>query len=112
MSKLHHYWKELQRRHVVKAGIAYLVAAWLIIQVLSIFIPAFDASSDNLRTAIIVLGIGFPIWLVINRKSSIGCKIPPDVGLFIIKRYIIPFCSYWLKHKFIEINNKKGWIWF
>ena len=82
MSKLHHYWKELQRRHVVKAGIAYLVAAWLIIQVLSIFIPAFDASSDNLRTAIIVLGIGFPIWLVIAWMfdfSSEGIKKTEDV---------------------------------
>jgi hypothetical protein len=29
------YFRELNRRHVVKAGIAYLVVAWLLIQVLT-----------------------------------------------------------------------------
>lgn len=57
--------KELQRRHVVKAGLAYLVVSWLIIQVLSIMFPAFDASSNAMKTTITVLGVGFPIWLVI-----------------------------------------------
>ena len=57
--------KELQRRHVVKAALAYLVVSWLIIQVLSILFPAFDASSNAMKTTIIVLGVGFPIWLVI-----------------------------------------------
>jgi len=57
--------KELQRRHVVKAGIAYLVVSWLTIQVLSILFPAFEASSSAMKTTILILGIGFPIWLVI-----------------------------------------------
>ena len=59
------YFSELQRRHVVKAGIAYLVVAWLIIQILAILFPAFKASPNALKTAIIILGIGFPVWLVI-----------------------------------------------
>lgn len=59
------YLSELQRRHVVKAGIAYLVTSWLIIQVLSILFPAFQASSNAMKTTIIILGVGFPIWLII-----------------------------------------------
>lgn len=61
---LKNYFKELKRRHVVKAGLAYLVVAWLITQVLSILIPAFELSPSLLKTAIIILLVGFPIWLV------------------------------------------------
>ncbi len=57
--------KELNRRHVVKAGIAYLIVAWLIVQVLSIFVPAFGLGQVWMKTTIIVLAVGFPIWLII-----------------------------------------------
>jgi len=60
------YFRELNRRHVVKAGIAYLVVAWLITQVLSIIIPAFELPTSLLRTSIIILTIGFPIWLIFS----------------------------------------------
>lgn len=57
---------ELQRRHVIKAGVAYLVVTWLIVQVLSILIPAFNIPYQSLQISIIIMMIGFPIWLVIN----------------------------------------------
>ncbi|NNK88810.1 MAG: tetratricopeptide repeat protein [Flavobacteriaceae bacterium] len=60
------YWRELQRRNVIKSGIAYLVAAWLIIQVLSIVLPAFGAPLYYLKWSLILLGIGFPVWLVFS----------------------------------------------
>ncbi len=63
--KFKDYLNELQRRHVVKAGVAYLVIAWLIVQVLSVLIPAFDLSQGFLKITIIILSIGFPIWLII-----------------------------------------------
>ena len=50
---------------MIKAGIAYLVVAWLILQVLAILFPAFEASSGALKTTIIILAVGFPIWLII-----------------------------------------------
>ncbi len=59
------YWRELQRRHVVKAGIAYLVVAWLLIQVLSILLPVFKAPDWIMQLAVIVLAVGFPIWLIL-----------------------------------------------
>jgi TolB-like protein/Tfp pilus assembly protein PilF len=59
------YWRELQRRHVVKAGIAYLVVAWLLIQVLSILLPVFKAPDWIMQLAVIVLAVGFPIWLIV-----------------------------------------------
>ena len=60
------YWKELKRRNVIKAGLAYLVVAWLITQVLSIILPAFEAPPYILKIALVVLLIGFPIWLVFS----------------------------------------------
>ena len=58
------YWKELQRRHVVKAGIAYLVFTWLLTQVFSILLPVFDIPTSVFKTLIIVMAVGFPIWLI------------------------------------------------
>jgi TolB-like protein len=63
--KFKEYLNELQRRHVVKAGVAYLVIAWLIVQVLSILIPAFDLGQSLLKITITILSIGFPIWVII-----------------------------------------------
>ncbi|MCK5442834.1 MAG: hypothetical protein KAJ23_13175 [Maribacter sp.] len=62
---LKEYLNELQRRHVVKAGVAYLVIAWLIVQVLSVLTPAFDLGQSFLKITVIILSIGFPIWLII-----------------------------------------------
>ena len=70
--KFNDYLKELQRRHVVKAGIAYLVVAWLLVQVLSIFIPAFELGQAWMKTSIIVLAVGFPIWLIIAWVYDFG----------------------------------------
>ena len=64
MLNFKNYLRELQRRHVVKAGIAYLVVAWLLIQVLSILIPVFELPPSVLKTTIIVMAIVFPLWLI------------------------------------------------
>ncbi len=51
---------------MIKAAVAYLVVAWLILQVLSIMIPAFKIPYQTLQFSIVIMMIGFPIWLVIN----------------------------------------------
>ena len=58
------YIAELKRRHVFKAGIAYLVVAWLIAQIASIVLPTFEAPSFVMKTLLFILIIGFPINLV------------------------------------------------
>ena len=55
---------ELKRRHVFKVGAAYVVIAWLVIQVASIALPAFAAPPWVLRVFILVLMLGFPFALV------------------------------------------------
>jgi hypothetical protein len=55
---------ELKRRKVFKVGAAYLVVAWLAVQVVSIAFPAFEAPPWALRAFILVAMLGFPIALL------------------------------------------------
>ena len=56
---------ELKRRKVLKVGAAYLVAAWLAIQVVSIAFPAFEAPAWALRAFILLAMLGFPVVLAV-----------------------------------------------
>ncbi len=58
------FFEELKRRKVFKVGAAYLVVAWLVVQMASIFFPTFDAPPWALRIFILVVFLGFPIALV------------------------------------------------
>jgi len=49
---------ELQRRNVIRVATAYVVAAWLIIQIAETTFPVFGFSDNVVRVVIIVLGIG------------------------------------------------------
>ena len=52
-------YQELIRRNVIRVAMAYVVAAWLIIQVVETIFPAFGFTDRAVRIAVIVLGIGF-----------------------------------------------------
>lgn len=50
---------ELKRRNVIRVATAYVVTAWLIIQVVDTTFPVFGLAYDTTRIVIIVLAIGF-----------------------------------------------------
>src|SRR5215469_16944050 len=56
---------ELKRRNVYKVAIAYAVVAWLLMQIASQIFPFFDIPSWGVRLVVLLLGIGFPIALII-----------------------------------------------
>lgn len=56
---------ELKRRKVVKVGAAYLVVAWVAVQVVSIAFPAFDAPPWAMRAFILLCLLGFPATLAL-----------------------------------------------
>ena len=60
------YINELKRRNVIKSGMAYLVIAWVLLQVFSILLPLFEAPIWVLKTITLLIAIGFPIWLVFS----------------------------------------------
>ncbi len=57
---------ELKRRNVIKATMAYLVVAWVLIQVLTNILPVFQAPPWVLKTLMILLAIGLPVWMVFS----------------------------------------------
>ncbi|HEY5623859.1 MAG TPA: hypothetical protein VIV14_08855, partial [Gammaproteobacteria bacterium] len=56
---------ELSRRRVIKASIAYLVAAWLIIEVSSIVFPALLLPEWAHRLVVILAVVAFPIVVIL-----------------------------------------------
>ena len=53
------FFAELKRRNVLRVGAAYVVAAWLVIQVVETILPAFGFGDVAVRYTTIVLAIGF-----------------------------------------------------
>jgi TolB-like protein/Flp pilus assembly protein TadD len=57
--------QELKRRNVLRVGIAYIVTAWLVIQVVETLFPVFDLGNESIRIVVVVLAIGlFPALVV------------------------------------------------
>ncbi|HEX5124551.1 MAG TPA: hypothetical protein VFV97_15010 [Rhodanobacteraceae bacterium] len=57
---------ELQRRNVYKAGAAYAVVGWLVVQIATQVLPLFDVSPLALRVIVLLIVAGFPIVLVLS----------------------------------------------
>ncbi|MEP6938076.1 MAG: tetratricopeptide repeat protein [Chthoniobacterales bacterium] len=55
---------ELKRRNVYKVAVAYAVVAWLLLQALSILLPAFEAPAWVMKVFIAAIAAGFPLALI------------------------------------------------
>lgn len=62
--KLKKFYRELVRRNVIRAVLAYLAVAWVLIEVSSVVLPTFDASPYLLQGIIYFLAIGLVFWSV------------------------------------------------
>jgi TolB-like protein/Flp pilus assembly protein TadD len=57
---------ELKRRNVLRVGAAYVVASWLLIQIAETIFPLFGFDDTPARIVVIVLAIGFPLFLLFS----------------------------------------------
>lgn len=57
------FFSELRRRKVLRATIAYLAVAWLLIQVGSILFPTFEFPEYAIKVLIYVLSFGLVVWI-------------------------------------------------
>jgi TolB-like protein/tetratricopeptide (TPR) repeat protein len=76
------FFEELKRRNVVKVGILYVVASWLILQVGDVLFDALDLPSAWLRLVLALLILGFPLALIfswIYELTPEGIKREKDV---------------------------------
>jgi len=58
--------KELKRRNVIKAALAYLAIAWILLQVFSILLPLVEAPMWVMKTLTLIMFVGFPCWIVFS----------------------------------------------
>lgn len=110
---------ELKRRNVFRAGFAYAVVWWLLIQVAELVLDAFSAPEWILRSMIILLAIGFPIALVVSWffelttdgliKSADLAKHKAELHKF--RSYLNPILFSMLSAAFILFGlDRIGWI--
>lgn len=80
--KIANFFAELKRRNVIRMAGLYLVGAWLLIQVASTMLPAFDVPAWALRGLILTLAIGFIPALIFSwifELTPEGLKRDEDV---------------------------------
>jgi len=64
--------RQLRDRHVVKVGIAYVVIAWLVLQVVDVAFPALHLPEWSITLALALLAVGFPVALVLAWVFDLG----------------------------------------
>lgn len=75
------FFRELKQRRVYRVAIGYAVAAWLVIQVGSAVLPAFQVSPAILKALIVIVALGFPVALVLAWAFDVtpsGIEKTPD----------------------------------
>lgn len=76
------FFQELKRRNVFRVAIAYLVVTWLVVQVADVMIDNIGAPDWLFSSILLLLGIGFPVVLVIAWAFELtpeGIKREKDV---------------------------------
>ena len=66
------FFEELKRRNVLKETIAYLVIAWLILQVFDVVLPIWNTPGWILQVITITLALGLPLWIIFSWNYEIS----------------------------------------
>ena len=75
-------YRELKRRNVLRVAIAYLAGSWLLVEVAETIFPLFGFDDTPARILVIVLAIGFPLFLLFSWVFEItpeGLKKEKDI---------------------------------
>jgi TolB-like protein len=77
------FFAELKRRNVYKVAVAYVVVAWLIIQVATQVFPFFEIPNWAIRLVVLLLILGFPVALILAWAFEItpeGIKLESEIA--------------------------------
>lgn len=75
---------ELKRRKVYRVAVAYVVVAWVLIQVATQVFPFFDIPTWTVRLVVIALALGFPVVVILAWAYDItpsGIKRTEDAAV-------------------------------
>jgi TolB-like protein/Tfp pilus assembly protein PilF len=73
---------ELKRRNVIRVGVFYGAAAWLILQVADVVLEVIDAPDGSLRVIAVILALGFPFAMILAWAFEItpeGIKLESEL---------------------------------
>jgi TolB-like protein/Tfp pilus assembly protein PilF len=76
------FFAELKRRNVLRVGVAYVTASWLLLQVADTVFPVYGLGMDAMNALITMLAIGLPLFLLFSWVFEItpeGLKWEKDV---------------------------------
>jgi hypothetical protein len=59
------FWQELKKRKVIRVGVAYIVVAWLLVQVADTFFPALNLPEWTITLVAGLVILGFPLSLLL-----------------------------------------------
>ncbi|NND51291.1 MAG: hypothetical protein HKN54_02725, partial [Flavobacteriaceae bacterium] len=113
------FFKELKRRNVLKETIAYLVVAWLILQILAVVLPIWKAPGWILQIVTITLALGLPLWILFSWNYQItttgikktidtkvdqshGSKINSGLNLIIMIAIVAAIAIIWMKPSMVS----------
>ena len=74
---------ELQRRNVFRATLAYLIAAWVVLQISQLVLEAIEAPTWVIKVFLLVFALGLPLTLLFSWAYEItpeGIKREKDVN--------------------------------
>jgi TolB-like protein/Flp pilus assembly protein TadD len=60
------FFQQLQKRRVIKVGIAYLIVAWVVLQLADVIFPALQMPEWSTSLVLGLLIVGFPLALVLS----------------------------------------------
>ena len=117
---------ELKRRNVVRVGLAYILAAWVLLQIVDFALEVIGAPDWILQVFVLAAAVGFPVFLIfswvfemtpegIKRESEIdrSQSITPHTGRK-LDRVIIVFLALavviLLADKFIQPDRGRGTV--
>ncbi|MDQ6861606.1 MAG: hypothetical protein M3032_10695, partial [Verrucomicrobiota bacterium] len=84
------FFNELRKRKVVRVVLAYLITAWIVVQIATVVLPAFDIPRWVLSAIVIVLALAVPMVLVLAWSFDIapsGIEKAPEQSSTLRRRY-------------------------
>lgn len=105
-NRIKQFFVELKRRRVIQFIFAYAIIAWVVIEVASVILPAFDFPDWALRLVIIVVAVGFFPALVLawifdftgrgiertaDGSAQLPYAMPPEIDDAVASVAVLPF---------------------
>src|SRR5207248_2778945 len=84
---------QLKQRRVYRVAIGYAIVAWLMVQIAATVLPAFHAPEFVLPVLIVLLGVGFPVGLVLAWAFDVTLA---GLGALMAR---VGVGAYWFRHR-------------